>query len=101
MGSDFAMNIPEGVEWPHGVPFKDWLHAERAARGWSLKEFAARLKDATGEMSGGRPRVTSIETLIRRWEGGRTAISEAWLLIIIKVFNQTPDAARPATPRGP
>ncbi len=90
MGSDFTINVPDGVEWSHGVPFRDWPHAERAARGWSLKEFATRLKDATGEMSGGRPGVTPIETLIRRWEGGRTAISRPWPLV--ELARAWPDA---------
>ena len=50
MGPDIAMNIPESAGRPEDVPFKDWLHAERVARGWSFKEFAIRLKHAAGEM---------------------------------------------------
>jgi len=98
MGTDIAMNKPRGAVLPEGMPFKDWLHVERLARGWSFNKFAIQLKDAAGEMSGLRPRVRSIETLIRRWEGGRTAISDAWLLAVTKVFTETPVTVRPAAP---
>lgn len=95
MGSDVTLNVPEGTGSLEDMPFRDWLHAQRVARAWSFKEFATQLKDAAGEMSDLRPRVTSIETLIRRWESGRTAISDAWLLVVMSVFNEAP-AAGPA-----
>ncbi len=94
MGADIAMNIPEGAGWPEGVPFKDWLHAERVARGWSVKEFAIQMRDAAGETERDRyqRRVESIDTLIRRWEAGRTAISDKWLPVVMTVFANTPVA---------
>ena len=102
MGPDIAMNIHESAGRPEGMLFKDWLQAERVARGWSFKEFATQLKHAAGEMSGLRPRVTSIETLLHRWEGGRSAISDAWLLVVAKVFSEVPatDPARDASKQG-
>ncbi len=81
MGADIAMNLPDDL------PFKDWLKARRLARGWSLPELAMHLT-RLARARGTEPDVNlrTVETLIRRWESGRTAISDKWLPMVKQVL---------------
>jgi hypothetical protein len=85
MGADIGMNSPEGLQ------FKDWLRAERLARGWSFPELASRLA-RLAKASGTEPdiNVRTVETLIRRWESGRTSVSDKWLPMIRATLADAP-----------
>ncbi len=86
MGADSGMNSPEG-----DLPFTDWLRAERLARGWSFPELANHLT-RLAKASGTEPDINlrTVETLIRRWESGRTAISDKWLPMIRATLADAP-----------
>ncbi len=90
MGTGSGVNSPEG-----DLSFKDWLKAERLACGWSFPALASHLA-RLAKASGTEPDINlrTVETLIRRWESGRTAISDKWLPMIRATLADAPATAR-------
>lgn len=59
------------------------VRIERRARGWDKPEMARRLAAA---MTGSRPSRTTLISYIKRWEAGKTGISERYRLVYATAF---------------
>jgi hypothetical protein len=96
MGSSIAIDLPEGVEWPEGVPFKDWLRVQREMRRWSRPRLAREVAalasaEAWENRKGEPPGASSILKLIYRWEAGTAGISPKYLHLVAWAFAGSQD----------
>ncbi len=85
MVADLAVTLPEDV------PFRDWLRAQREARGWSAPRLAREVAElATAEgwsnRRGDPPDEHSILKMVYRWEAGRAGISAEYLHLVVHTF---------------
>lgn len=71
------------------------VRIERRARGWDKPEMARRLAAA---MTGSRPSRTTLISYIKRWEAGKTGISERYRLVYATAFGLEEADLFPASP---
>jgi transcriptional regulator with XRE-family HTH domain len=70
--------------------FAGWSRAERQRRGWDVPEMARRLARSAGAGRGGLPDDECLRQYVRRWEQGKVAPSERYLLLYARAFGLEP-----------
>ncbi|HUD35299.1 MAG TPA: hypothetical protein VMR14_00275 [Streptosporangiaceae bacterium] len=69
----------------------EWLRKQRQARSWNVAEMSRRLRAAARDADDSLPGNDCLTTMIRRWEKGKTGVSERYRLHYCRAFDLAPD----------